>query len=725
MSNPQKAEKPAQNPTFSDYWHNNIPVIPINAQGIPPFKWGKIHDEKWAPTENDLFEWGLDEDYGFALVCGEVSGIVALDLDNVTDTEIERVKKAFGSTCGKVGSKGITLFYRYSGELNHNFIKDGVIKAELLANKRLTTLPPSKHRSKPINYTWAGTPLFAATLSSLPNNYQSILNSIFSITPTPEREYIRADYDKPPTFDEAVDALNACNPNCSNEDWVRIGMAFRAEVGDAGFIEFDKWSSTGKTYDAGSIRSRWRSFNSRSINYGTLVHYAQTMGGYKTPKTQHAPTISISIDNWTARKLENYAKDVQESATLPDFYTNAPHHVKLICEWITSTARYPQPIITLGATLSFLGFYMGRDFVYKGIRGNLYNINLARSTHGKEHIIKCLRGLMRALDMDKLVGGSGATSDTAIFARLQQNNGQCVYLIDEFQAFMKVLSNKHSGNSREAGLTSLLLKAYTSRMISSVDYADPSERETITIHNPFINLITFCTPEPFFAAVSSTEAFNGLVGRLTIFEGAKILPQRNRTPQDDADLHVPADIVRILKDIKANRTRVQHDDGAFSYAPTTEVQETSEAHTLIEGINDEIDDKRREYDKEQSQMSLVIGRIFETMKKYALISSRGKPITPTDIQWAKAVADYNIGIMLKAAESITDSDFERKKMHVLEFIVRRGGYITKSDFTNSCRVFTHRKEREDVVQDLIDSGRLQVVSVDSGTKPATGYKVTA
>jgi hypothetical protein len=560
-------------------------------------------------------------------------------------------------------------------------------------------------------------------LPSLPANYQDILDSIFLIIREPERDYPRGEYDFKPSYNDAVEALNYCDASCANDDWVKIGMAFKAEVGDAGFSDFDNWSSKGKSYDKRTIHSRWRTFDSHSISYGTLVYFAK-QGGYRPPqKDPIKPTISMSVDEWTSRKLEAYAEQIKESATLPDFYTNAPHHIKEICDWIVSTARYPQPIITMGAVLAFLGFYMGREFRFKGIKANIYNINLARTGHGKEHIIACIRGLMHALDMTTFIGGSGATSDTAMLSALKVKDGKSIYIIDEFQGFMKVLSNSRSANSREAGLVGLLLKAYTSRMISGVDYADRKENETVTIPNPYMSLCSFCTPEPFFDAVGSAEAFNGFIGRLTVFEAPKILPQRNKNHNPEADLNIPDNIVQMLKDMKANRKKEMFPDGSFQYLETTEVPTTKDADELLENMNDEIDDKRREYDKDSSQMSNVIARIFEMMKKYALIASRGKEITVADVTWAKAIADYNVGIMISAAQNLADTKFERKKNHVIEFIQKRGGMVTKTHLTNYCKIFESRREREEIIADLVDNGRLKAIDAGGLTKSATGYEL--
>ncbi len=735
-------KQPTLNPEFSEYWQNHIVVIP-EIDGIPQINgtilnWGKFYNSKhdsniatgkvYVPNDDELLEWDLLDKHGFALVTGEVSGIIGLDFDHALPEHIIKAEQLLGFTpVKKFGSKGLTLFYAYNGEKSENWHqKGGPILCELLSHGRKTTLPPSIHRTTKKQYIWTGThSLFSGRdlLPKLTSNYKSILDSLFSITREVEREYLRHDYDLKPSYNDAVEALNCCDPNCNNDEWVQIGMAFRSEVGDAGYSDFDAWSSGGKTYDKNSIRGRWRSFNSHSIGYGTLVYYAK-QGGYQLPRAKPMqPTISMSVEDWTSRKLEAYAEQVRKSETLPDFYTNAPHHIKAICDWIVSTARYPQPIITLGAVLAFLGFYMGREFKYKGIKGNIYNINIGRTGHGKEHIIACIRGLFIALGMPELIGGSGATSDTAMLSLLKENDGKTCYIIDEFQGFMKVLSNKKSSNSREAGLVGLLLKAYTSRILSGVDYANRKERETVTIPNPYLSLCSFCTPEPFFDAVGSAEAFNGFIGRLTVFEAPKILPQRNKDHNPEADLNIPHDILEMLRIIKGNRKKEHHPDGSFSYCEYTEVPATPEAHNLLETMNDDIDNKRREYDQENSQMSNVIARVFEMMKKYSLIASRGKEITIEHVTWAKSLADYNVGIMVAAASNLADTRFERKKNQVVEYIEKRNGLISKTDFTRGCRIFEGRRERDEVILDLKESGILEVVDIPGPIKSATGYKL--
>jgi hypothetical protein len=116
--------------------------------------------------------------------------------------------------------------------------------------------------------------------------------------------------------------------------------------------------------------------------------------------------------------------------------------------------------------------------------------------------------------------------------------------------------------------------------------------------------------------------------------------------------------------------------------------------------------------------------VFEIMKKYTLIASKGGEITIEHITWAKALADYNIGIMVAASSNLADTGFERKKNHVVEFIQKRGGFITKSGLTEGCRIFDNRRERDEIVADLIEAGRIEATKIDGGaSKSATGYKL--
>lgn len=731
MAKAESKDTSLYNSTFSDYWKAGLAVIPerdgkpqVNGQYIA---WSKFYQVNYKPTDEEIFEWDMASDVGMGLVTGAPSNIVALDIDNATEDQIKRVIEIIGdSPCKKFGSKGVSLFFRYNNERNENWTKNGIILVELLSTGRKTTIPPTIHRKTGKPYVWKGKSLLESykDLPILPTDYSEKLCAIFSIIKEPHRDHPTHSYDMKPSYDEAVNALSYCDPNSSRDEWIKIGMAFKTEVGDAGFQDFDKWSARGKAYDKKTIWGQWRSLDARSIGYGTLVYYAK-QGGYIPPKPDRdtiTKIVTIDVDDWEKRKLEEIAKRVKESEILPDFYTNAPHHVKSICEWICKTSYYPQPIITLGSVISMLGFVMGKDCDFMGLKPNLYIANLAGTGDGKEHILRCIRGIFDVMSLRKHRSEKW-TSDTAIVAKLQTCEGYCCYIVDEMYTTMKALAQK-SGNIREIAAASTILQGYTGVELSTADYADRKEKETIIIKKPFISLLGYSTPEPFFEAIGITEAFTGLIGRMTVFQGSRYLPEPNENHDTRAWEKVPSDIIECLNQIKRNSRSESYKNGFVMYGHKS-IPATPEAKQLLRETELKIRDRRNILKDENPQMEKVIVRIFEMMKKYAMIASKGIEVEVEHVEWAKAVAEYNLGLIMDASSNFVDSKFQREVNRAYQYMLKNAvnSLIEKSEFTNGCR-FESRQDRENIIAELIDGNRITVVAGDNSTgRRKTYYKI--
>jgi len=713
MPNTKTAEKPALNPNYSDYWQRNIAIIP---EYIKDFNWSCIYRENWTPDKGVLESWESELYHTYAIVTGSPSNIIAIDCDNVSDEELEAIQRAFPSECQKFGSRGVTLFYRYNNEKNFNFKKDGVLKVELLSTGRRTTIPPTKHKKTKKPYIWVNKSLLDAELTTLPDNYQEIIAGILGINLEPAPEYKQSTYDNPPSYNEAVEMLNRCNNNLPNADWVSIGMAFKSEVGDAGFQDFDNWSNRGSTYDKNTIRSRWRSFDSHSIGYGTLVHYAKD-NGYRPQKEK---IVKVTENAWEEQAKAHKEEALEESNEIPDIYKNAPHHIKEVCDWITSTAMYPQHTLTLGSVISFFGFLMGKDFEFNSLRTNLYVANIAYSADGKEHVNRCIRGMLGKADLAEKITYS-FTSDTSIMNDLQKGGGRAFYLTDELQALLYSIS-KRSSNSAEGRAVSTLLQAYTGVEVRTVTKANMKENPTIIIKNPLVTICGYTTPHMFEQCLGTTEVLSGFVGRLSTFKGNKFIPDENHDYFGNAWKNVPENIIEIIKAIQSNRGREYLPDGAMVYG----IKEIpTKFEDKIKKYREDIRKKRNDMRANNDPKEVIFGRAGEIMIKYAMIASQGKEILEEHIDWAIQVVDYNLSIILDVASNFADTNFERKKRHALTYIMKRGGQIEKSAFTKGCAIFDNARERNEIIKDLIDAGELKEIGIEGGLKPKTGYRVIA
>ena len=69
-----------------------------------------------------------------------------------------------------------------------------------------------------------------------------------------------------------TDLLSYISPDCTYDEWLKIGMALKAE--GAPFSVWDDWSSRGSKYNAGEMESKWNSFRRDEVTGGTLYHIA-------------------------------------------------------------------------------------------------------------------------------------------------------------------------------------------------------------------------------------------------------------------------------------------------------------------------------------------------------------------------------------------------------------------------------------------------------------------
>lgn len=102
---------------------------------------------------------------------------------------------------------------------------------------------------------------------------------------------------------ELIRALNYISPY-DYWTWLRVGMALKWGLGDAGFDIWDQWSSKDEKYDSSEMAYKWNSFNRGGITAGTIIHYAQENGFVYRRETQSAnDDFAVYIDPETGERV--------------------------------------------------------------------------------------------------------------------------------------------------------------------------------------------------------------------------------------------------------------------------------------------------------------------------------------------------------------------------------------------------------------------------------------
>lgn len=108
---------------------------------------------------------------------------------------------------------------------------------------------------------------------------------------------------------ETISAALAHVDAYDREVWLRMGMAVKAELGDAGFDIWDVWSQSADNYNKREAVSSWKSFKrSGGVTIGTLIREAQ-LAGFKF--TDDAPKID-ETERERRRELQRQAEAEQK-----------------------------------------------------------------------------------------------------------------------------------------------------------------------------------------------------------------------------------------------------------------------------------------------------------------------------------------------------------------------------------------------------------------------------
>lgn len=103
------------------------------------------------------------------------------------------------------------------------------------------------------------------------------------------------------------------SPDLPRGDWIKVGMALKSELGEAGFEPFDEWSSDGTGYRVADVRSAWRSIKAGGkVTGGTLVSMAQA-AGWKPADKPRRPSAQERKAQAAARR-EAAEREARETA---------------------------------------------------------------------------------------------------------------------------------------------------------------------------------------------------------------------------------------------------------------------------------------------------------------------------------------------------------------------------------------------------------------------------
>jgi P4 family phage/plasmid primase-like protien len=332
----------------SRLFSQNIKPLEIRMRGKAPialqWHYGKSIETPEAAAELDSKIGSGRANLG--VLCGILSGIIAVDVDSNDTDLLEAIPLILGDTPAiKKGNRGLTFFYLWSGELSCkiDLPADILGHIDILSNNikkagKNCVIPPSIHPDTELSYVWVGRDqeLIKDNLKAVSKEQWQQLFDLLEVENTltintfvKESEDITTDNtEELPEIAQPAEApvlatkyvtgiyngnqeikdltrklLSHVSPDCEYDKWVKVGFAINNVLSkDEGAELFKEWSSKsakwaadeennlGKLYD---IFHREHPTTLRQVTFSTLKMYADE-NNLQLTDLEHAQYVELT-----------------------------------------------------------------------------------------------------------------------------------------------------------------------------------------------------------------------------------------------------------------------------------------------------------------------------------------------------------------------------------------------------------------------------------------------
>jgi hypothetical protein len=428
--------------------------------------------------------------------------------------------------------------------------------------------------------------------------------------------------------------------------------------------------------------------------------------------TTHLPAV-IELDK---PKPQHHLKE------FPEHLLNVPGLVGTIAQWITDTALYPQPALSLGAALTIVGTAAGRHIAGPHRCGtHLYVVALAPTGAGKNHPLTQIGTILTASYMEKHIGPSQFISMPSVINYLKREP-LSICAMDEFGSFLK-RTNSRRASGFEGAISGMLRTAWGTAF-APMPTPEWAQSPSVVIQSPALSIFGASTPREFYESLEGADIINGVLNRFLIIETAK--RPKERTPLKDAT-DVPRAIFEPLKAIysrlggalnKLSRTAPAYDTLAIS----------PDAEKIRKAF---VEDLQARGDADEDIESFL-ARTAENALRLATIVTvgLGTDCIESDVMtWARDFALWSSNVLAESAGLyISDSETQAMANAVKRVIQRKANghdKVRRSDVLQALKYKYKTRDLKDVMDQMYEGGTLRIEKVPTtgGGVPVTWYSL--
>ena len=687
---------------FSDAGYSVIPDKYMSKQ--PAIKgWTNYCSNK--PTSQEIENWSNTFSKSNVAVClGKASGIVAIDLDCVDPEIVKIVERIVPPTkIEKVGSKGWTRFFKYTKGIQTDSVKhNGNIILEVLSTGKKTTIPPSVHPSGN-SYTWKGESLASVKSEDL---------DVFPIYLIPMLKQKLQDLypgAEEVSYNKIVQGRNdALSKYCA---------AIVKEENDLGLIinkliKFDQ-----ENHDI-PLFTDVSEFGNDNAPTNALAFFSSHLTSFNTKRYNANQTYEDIIlpTEGSEGKSESEASENSSNPELPK-----PEGVlAAIMTYILQNSYIEQPAFAFSAALSLLATLSGRKFEFEGVAPNLYLLNVAPSGSGKNAPQEKLKEVLIDAKCDYLLVSGDYVADASLMDGLPESPVR-LDIIDEAGGMLK--SVNRGGATYNAKMADILAELYTTStsIFLGRQTAEGNKGRAL---RPNVNLLCSTTPTGLSEGVTVTAIEKGLMGRFLIFIG----DGNKKARRVEQPTRLNSTVIGQLQTLAAYEPEKSDKVIAGHVQDVTMMEKTESANTMLQQAFEYFDGLRIEAEGDDVMLP-IISRLYQQMLKITMIHAISRQIyrqVPTvdhiDVTFGYQTVQYFYYHMKDIINKCVFSNKNEQNLQkVLAVITRNEKGLTKSQLANKTR-FLKKKERNEILEDLVETGQIEYVSVKTEGKISYVYR---
>lgn len=378
---------------------------------------------------------------------------------------------------------------------------------------------------------------------------------------------------------------------------------------------------------------------------------------------------------------------------------------------MNSTAIRPQPEGAFLGALACVSFLCGRSLAlnYNGtiVTPNIYALFLAPTGMGKEAIRRVGSEIVKAYSPNEPAPESFASVQA--LQNFVSRVRKVFWLHDEFGRDLKVMNGEKANTNVQSVITESLKlysnagnRSYLPKLISQ---EAKKARSVDPVDRPFLTIFATGNPSEYFDATSETLLENGYVARFTTVLGRNYSEKKELSFEEATSaepFRLSPRMLGIVEAWKNLEERTEEEPAIVAF--------TRDAFDTIKDFDVEIERQIKIESATHEASAGTRARFFEKLWKYSLLFAASRYGATTEIvvdrdcaRLATTLVDYESQVFSSIANKFATNESTRFSIDVIEWAKTIGGIFTKSEFTRKFQRRGTRRERQEVLDTLIDA----------------------